>query len=74
MGSEGLNERLGKSINLAARDLPEGCQVLITVEKGSGWAKLYDAKGTDVTNLVDWGDLDLSEHIDTLVKFALTRE
>jgi hypothetical protein len=56
------NDALGLVINKAARDLPDGWQIHITIERGAGWAELYNPEGIRVDDFAD-GGLDLHESI-----------
>jgi len=56
------DEALGAAIQGAARDLPEGWQIQITIEKGAGWARLYNSEGIRVDDF-DSTDLGLQESI-----------
>lgn len=56
------NDQLGAALQEAARDLPAGWQIHVTIEHGAGWARLYDPDGIRVDDFDD-GDLDLHESI-----------
>jgi hypothetical protein len=61
-GSCEAHEKLGAAIQAAAKDLPNGWQIHVTVERGSGWARLYNPEGVRVDDFDD-GDLNLAESI-----------
>jgi len=59
---------LQTAVNHAARELPEGWQILISVERGSGWAELFNADGgKEEPNL---SDLELFDQVYACTKFA----
>ena len=63
------NQLLGESLNEAARDLPEGWQIHVTVEQGAGWARLYNPEGVRVDDF-DSTDLGLWQSIHRGVRLA----
>jgi len=66
-------EALGSAIQAAARDLPEGWQIHVTVERGAGWARLYNSEGIRVDDF-DSTDLGLWESIRRGIKLAQRAE
>lgn len=72
MADSKRNEALGAAINDAARDLPEDWQIEITIERGSGWARLYDPNGKRADDF-DSTDLDLHESIRRGIELARGR-
>jgi hypothetical protein len=64
------DEALGASLQYAAKELPEGWQIHVTIERGSGWARLYNAEGVRADDF-DSGDLNLHESIRHGVELAL---
>jgi hypothetical protein len=63
-------EILGNALNDAARELPIGWQISVTVENGSGWARLYNADGVRVDDF-DSTDLNLGECVRRGIKLAV---
>jgi len=60
------NEKLGKAIDEAARDLPEGYVIYIAVEKGAGGCRMQKPDGTEISCDAE----SLSEEIKDLVLMA----
>ena len=70
-----VNQReqaLGRVIQFAARDLPEGWQIHVTVERGAGWARLYNPEGIRVDDF-DSTDLGLMESIQRGIELASSK-
>lgn len=65
-----INEVIGAALNDAARDLPEGWQIHVTIERHAGWARLYNSEGIRVDDFDD-GDLDLPESIRRGIEIAM---
>lgn len=65
-------EHLGEAIERAARLLPDGYEILVRIERGSGIVELYDDEGNKPDSFVD-GEL-LSSNIHDAIGYALTRE
>lgn len=63
------DEQLGAALNEAARDLPDGWKIEITVERGAGWARLHNPDGARADDFED-GDLDLPESIQRGIEIA----
>lgn len=65
-------EILNDAIQCAARDLPERWRIEIVVEKGSGWANIYDPKDDCLPDSVTGvsPDFDLEEQVRYLTKWA----
>ncbi len=63
------NEDLGGALEDAARSLPDGWQIHVTVERGAGWARLYNPEGIRVDDF-DSTDLDLCESIRRGIELA----
>lgn len=61
---------LTEAMNRACRHLPDGWQILITLEKGSGWAKVYDPDGIDRTNEINLSYKDLLDAINACTDYA----
>lgn len=56
------------AMNRACTELPDGWQVIISLEKGAGWAELYNADGAKMEPQLD--DLGLDEQIEACITFA----
>lgn len=59
---------LGAAINKAAEELPEGFQISIYVEQGSGWAVLTNPDGSE--DHLRETDLGLTESIAEFIRRA----
>jgi hypothetical protein len=65
-----MSERpLFTAIEYAARDIPEGWEVRICIERGSGWVVLFNPAG-DVVDF-DGDDLSVPNQVGQAVQYAL---
>lgn len=69
MGTD--DSSLNRSVQLAARDLPDGFQIHIHVERGAGWVSL-DFPGAPFDYSPDGGGMTLSEQILDCIEKAKT--
>lgn len=69
----GVREELsiGKAINRAARDLPEGWEIRIDLERGAGVVHLTDPEGNET--MIDGSGELFSDQINAAIDAALTR-
>jgi len=71
--AESKNVALGAALDDAARDLPDGWQIHITIERGAGWAELHNPEGVRADDF-DSTDLDLHESIRRGIRLAQKAE
>jgi hypothetical protein len=66
---EGLRRdaALGAAIQRAARDLPDGWQVHVCVERGAGWPILYNPEG----DVIECDDIDADDRLTAEVLAAI---
>lgn len=65
-------DAVGAALERAAKDLPEGWIVELSVESGSAWVSLYDPDGRGIPVCCE--DLGLSEQVDVVVNAARVDE
>lgn len=64
--------KLESAINRCAAHLPEAWHIEITIERGAGWADLFDPGGEKLTWKCNLSDLDLHEQVEKLLSYART--
>jgi hypothetical protein len=60
--------------NAACEHLPDGWELELKLERGSGGVTLFDPCGTDPEISFDGNDLSLDEQVQVCVDFARVRE
>lgn len=64
----GFFAKIGKAVELACRDLPEGFDILLGLEKGAGTVRLYLADSDAHIN--ELGDGDVADQIYNAINIA----
>lgn len=62
--------KIEDATNTAARHLPDGWQINLSIERGAGWVDLFDEDG-DQVEFDTSPDNDLGQQIDDAVDHAL---
>jgi hypothetical protein len=66
-----VKDPLTDAMNEACKVLPDGWQILVTLERGSAWPELLNADGDNVTKEVNISDMDIHEAIRACTAHAM---